>query len=132
MFLLWTLIIANIVGGFIAASSVIVSKIPELEKLANTLKKSKNPIGIAVLVISIINIFNFWGPHYPKLTLIAGLLTGFVLSVDLLKKIEMRDETRDKLIGVAQKIQVPAGIFSIIVALIWILRLFLDVLTIFL
>ena len=128
MLLLWFLIIANIIGGFVAASSIIVSKIPELAKVANTLNRSKNPIGNAVLLVSIINIFNFWGPHYPRLTLIAGLLTGFVLSVDLLKKFEMTEGTRNKIISFAQKIQVPAGIFSIVIGLIWVLKVFFDVL----
>ncbi|MBN1898112.1 MAG: hypothetical protein JW827_05005 [Spirochaetes bacterium] len=128
MLLLWMLIIGNIIGGFIAASAIIVGKLPELGKVAGTLEKSKTPIGAVVLGISVLNIFNFWGPHYPKLTLLGGLLTGMVLSIGLLNYIEMSEEAKGNITSIANKIQVPAGIFSIVIGLIWILKLFFDIL----
>ncbi len=132
MILLWTLIIANLIGGFLAASGMVVSKIPELGKTAKALEKVKSPIGLGVLIVSVLNIFNFWGPHYPKLTLLAGLLLGAILSVEYLDKLNVSDDDKEKWVNIAQKISTPVGIAAIIISLIWILELFLKVLEIIL
>lgn len=125
--LLWLLIFANLIGGFIAASTYIVSKIPKLSETSKTLNVFKMPIGIATLLISLINIFNFWATHYPKLTLLAGLVTGFILSVDLLNKVEMEEETKAKIFDFSNKLQVPVGLLSLVIGLVWILRILMDV-----
>jgi len=132
MILLWTLIIANLIGGFLAASGMVVSKIPELGKTAKALEKFKSPIGLGVLIISVLNIFNFWAPHYPKLTLLVGLLLGAILSVEYLGKLNVSDDDKEKWVNIAQKISIPVGITAIIISLIWILELFLKVLEIIL
>ena len=126
MFLLWLLIIANLVGGFIAASTYIVARIPDLEGLSNFLNKFKLPIGITVFIISFFNIFNFWSDHYPKLTLLFGLATGFILSVDIFNTFEIPAETKEMIVKFANRFAIISGIGSVIIALIWILQLLLD------
>lgn len=125
--LLWLLIFANLIGGFIAASTYIVSKIPTLSNASKKLNSFKMPIGIGVFVISFVNIFNFWALHYPKLTLIAGLATGFILSIDLLNKVDIDEDIKSKLFGFANKFQIPLGLLSLVIGLIWILRILMDV-----
>ncbi|MBU1076844.1 MAG: hypothetical protein KKH98_06090 [Spirochaetes bacterium] len=125
--LLWLLIFANLIGGFIASSTYIVSKIPKLKDMSKTLNSFKLPIGITVFVISVLNIFNFWAIHYPKLTLIAGLITGFVLSVELLNKVEIDEGIKAKIFDFANKFQVPAGLLSLVIGLVWVLRILMDV-----
>ncbi len=133
MFLVWLLIIANLVGGFLASSVYLTGRIPSLKNAADTLSKFKLPIGILVFAIAFINIFNFnvgW-LNYPKLSLIAGLLTGFVLSVELLNKFEIKEKAKNKLFNFANKYQILIGLLSLAVGLIKILKLFVDVVTIF-
>ena len=120
MFLKGLLLIANLVGGFVASSTYVVSKIPKLTNLSKKLNLFKMPIGLVVLVISIVNIFNFWAEKYPKLSLLAGLLTGLILSVDLLNKVEIDDETKTKLFSLANKLQIPVGLVSLFIGLVWI------------
>ncbi len=120
MFLKGLLLIANLVGGFVASSTYIVSKIPKLANLSKKLNLFKMPIGLVVLVISIVNIFNFWADKYPKLSLLAGLLTGLILSVDLLNKVNIAEETKTKLFSLANKFQIPVGIVSLFIGLVWI------------
>ncbi len=125
--LLWLLIFANLIGGFVASSTYIVSKIPKLSSTSKKLNLFKMPIGIAVFIISIINIFNFWTDHYPKLTLISGLLIGFVLSSELLNKTNLEDDTKTKIFNFANKFQIPLGLLSLAIGLIWVLRILMDV-----
>ncbi len=120
MFLKGLLLIANLVGGFVASSTYVVIKIPKLTNLSKKLNLFKMPIGLVVLVISIVNIFNFWAEKYPKLSLLAGLLTGLILSVDLLNKVEIDDETKTKLFSLANKLQIPVGLVSLFIGLVWI------------
>lgn len=128
MFLLWLLIIGNLIGGFVAASTYIVSRIPALETLSAILNRFKLPIGLTVFIISFFNIFNFWADHYPKLTLLFGLLTGFILSVDIFKTVEISEEAKDMIFNFANRFTIISGIISVIIALIWILQLLLDAL----
>jgi len=121
------LIIGDIVAGFVAAYPEIVKKIPELEKTGNALTSIKKYIGGAVLIISVLNIFNFWTPVYPKLLLLAGLLVGFVLSVDWLEKINIKEETKDNLINIAQKMQIPVGIFALVVGILKVIARILNI-----
>ncbi|MBU1076288.1 MAG: hypothetical protein KKH98_03285, partial [Spirochaetes bacterium] len=71
----------------------------------------------------IINIFNFGSPHYPKLTLITGLLLGIVLSVDLIKYIISDKKTQDTIINIAHKIQITLGMIAIVIGLLWLVNL---------
>jgi hypothetical protein len=121
------LIIGDIVAGFVAAYPEIVKKIPELEKTGNALTSIKKYIGGAVLIISVLNIFNFWTPVYPKLLLLAGLLVGFVLSVDWLEKINIKEETKDNLVNIAQKMQIPVGIFALVVGILKVIARILNI-----
>jgi hypothetical protein len=121
------LIIGDIVAGFVAAYPEIVKKIPELEKTGNALTSIKKYIGSAVLIISVLNIFNFWTPVYPKLLLLAGLLVGFVLSVDWLEKINIKEETKDNLVNIAQKMQIPVGIFALVVGILKVIARILNI-----
>ncbi len=127
MFLLWLLIIGNLLGGFIAASSYIVNKMPKVENFSKQLNAIKLPIGLSILGISIINIFNFWVPVYPKLTLLFGLILGLILSVDILKNFSIDEDMRTKIIDFANKFSIPVGLISFIIGLIWILDLVLEV-----
>jgi uncharacterized membrane protein YkgB len=113
--LYWLLVLGNIIGGFMAASSVLIEKIPELEKVAESLGKVKKYIGAVILIISILNIFNFWTPSYPKLLLLGGLAVGYVLSIDWLEKFPIPEKTQDVMVNIAQKMQIPAGIFALLV-----------------
>jgi len=130
MFLKGLLLIANLVGGFVASSTYIVSKVPKLTDLSKKLNIFKMPIGLVVLLISVINIFNFWAPSYPKISLIAGLLTGMILSVDILNRIDVDEETKDKLFNLANKFQIPVGLVSLFVGLFWIMDLLTDVISV--
>jgi len=121
------LIIGDIVAGFVAAYPEIVKKIPELEKTGNALTSIKKYIGGAVLIISVLNIFNFWTPVYPKLLLLAGLLVGFVLSVDWLEKINIKEETKDNLVNIAQKMQIPVGIFALVIGILKVIARILNI-----
>ena len=127
MFLKELLLLANLVGGFVASSTYIVSKIPKLTDLSKKLNVFKMPIGLIVFLISFVNIFNFWANRYPKLSLIAGLLTGFVLSVEFFNKINIDEDTKTKLFSFANKIQIPVGLVSLFIGLIWILGLLRDI-----
>lgn len=115
------LLIANLIGGFVASSTYIVSKIPSLSKFSKKINLFKMPIGLIVFVISFFNIFNFGTEHYPKLSLLAGLLIGLILSIDLLNKVEVEEETKTKLFDLANKLQIPVGLISLFIGLIWIL-----------
>ncbi|MDD5067099.1 MAG: hypothetical protein PHF84_08645 [bacterium] len=127
MFLKWLLAVANLVGGFIAASAYITSKMPTVADFSKTLTKSKLPIGLTVLGISIINIFNFGTEYYPKLSLIFGLLTGIVLSVEILSTLGVDEDIKIKAIDISDKFSVPCGLISIILGIIFILVRFLNV-----
>ena len=127
MFLSTLLLIAIIVGGFVASSTYIVSKIPKLKDLSKKLNVFKIPIGLLVFAISFVNIFNFKANIYPKLSLIAGLLTGITLSIKLLDKVEMDDETKTKIYNLSNKMQNPIGLASIIIGLLIILDILTDV-----
>jgi|GEM_PF-2516979 len=123
MTLLWFLIFSNLIGGVIAAWAFIVKKQPNVGTLSSLVLSVKLPAGILILLISIINIFNFGSPHYPKLTLITGLLLGIVLSVDLIKYIISDKKTQDTIINIAHKIQITLGMIAIVIGLLWLVNL---------
>ncbi len=132
MVLLWILVIGDLIGGFLAASAYIVERIPSLKKVSDALNSFKMPIGVTVFVIAFINIFNFgvgWN-NYPKLTLIGGLLTGFILSVELFNKFNINEKTKDKIFNFASKNQIIIGIITLAIALSKILKIFFDVLNV--
>ena len=133
MFLKSLLFIANLVGGFAASSTYFVSKIPKLTKLSKKLNLFKMPIGFVVLGVSVINIFNFSkDTPYPKLSLIAGLLTGLILSVDILNKVGVDEDTKTKLFSLANKFQIPVGLASLFIGLMGILDLLTDAISVIL
>ncbi len=130
MFFKGLLIIANLVGGFVASSTYIVSKIPKLSNFSKKLNIFKIPIGIIVFLISFINIFNISGRYsYPKLSLISGLLIGLILSIKLLDKTEIDKETKTKLFSLANKLQNPVGLAGVIIGLLSILDILTDVIS---
>lgn len=123
MTLLWLLIFANLIGGIIAAWAFIEHQTPDVGRFSNIILNIKLPVGILVLLISLINIFNFGSPHYPKLTLVAGLLLGIVLSINLIKKLNLAEATAKSIINFAGKIQILLGMVSIIIGCIWVIHL---------
>ncbi len=134
MFLVGLLVIANLVGGFLASSVYLTERIPSLKKVSDALAKFKIPIGLIVFAIAFVNIFNFnvgW-LHYPKLSLISGLLVGFVLSVDILNKFDIDENTKNKLFNFASKYHIVIGLLALAIGIIKILKLFIDVVNIFL
>lgn len=127
MFLKWLLALANLVGGFVAASAYITGRMPSVQEFSRTLSKSRMPIGLAVLGISVVNLFNFGALYYPKLSLVFGLLTGLVLSVDILGKFGVDEDVKLKVMDLTNKLSVPCGLISVILGIIFILIQFLSV-----
>ncbi len=130
MFIIWLLRIGVLIGGFVAASPYIKSKLPKLTKLSDTLEKYKLYIGIVLFLISFVCIFSFaWveAKNYPKLTLVAGLLTGIILSENLINNFNIAEEKKEKIKEIIGSIQIPVGIAAFIIGLIWIGYIVLDV-----
>ncbi len=117
--------IIAIIGGIIAASSLIVSKKPNAQELIDKLTPYQGGIGIVLLIYSIpallrsITSTSIIGIAISAAMFIVGFLLGFsLISKYLLEKNEEAKAKGEKLRMSLAKYQVPAGIVLIVLGII--------------
>ncbi len=121
--------IIAIIGGIIAASSLIVAKKPNAQELLDKLTPYQGWIGIVLLIWSIqgilasIRFFSIIGLATSAVMFIVGFLLSYALiSKYLLEKNETAKEKGKQLRVKLVKYQVPAGVILIILGVLSILN----------
>ncbi len=123
--------IIAILGGLIAASSLLVAKKPDAQELLDKLTPYQGWIGVVLLIWGIRGILGSISVFYivGLLESIVMFVVGFLLSYALLSKYvleknetakEKGQELRAKLV----KYQVPAGVILVVLGILDILNIF--------
>ncbi len=124
--------IIAILGGLIAASSLIVSKKPNAQELLDKITPYQGWIGVLLMFWGIRGVFYFVFTYFSiQGILISGLelAVGFLLAYGLISKylLEKNEEAKEKgqlLRSKLVKYQVPAGIALAVLGVLSILRIF--------
>ena len=120
--------IIAIIGGIIAASSLIVAKKPNAQELLDKLTPYQGWIGVVLLIWSIqgiiasIRFFSIIGLATSAVMFIVGFLLSYALiSKYLLEKNETAKEKGQQLRAKLVKYQVPVGVILIVLGVLSIL-----------
>ncbi len=124
--------IIAILGGLIAASSLIVSKKPNAQELLDKITPYQGWIGVLLMFWGIRGVFFYVFKYFSiQGILISGLelAVGFLLAYGLISKyvLEKNEEAKEKgqlLRSKLVKYQVPAGIALAVLGVLSILRIF--------
>jgi len=121
--------IIAIIGGIIAASSLIVAKKPNAQELLDKLTPYQGWIGVVLLVFSIqgilasIRFFSIIGLATSAVMFIVGFLLSYaLLSKYLLEKNETAKEKGQQLRAKLVNYQVPAGVILVVLGILSFLR----------
>ncbi len=123
--------IIAILGGIIAASSLIVAKKPNAQELIDKLTPYQGWIGVVLLIWSIIGIlasiktFSIIGIATNAVEFVVGFLLSYgLISKYLLEKNETAKQKGQELRVKLIKYQVPAGVILIVLGVLSILKIF--------
>ena len=116
--------IIAILGGLIAASSLIVAKKPDAQELLDKLTPFQGWIGVVLLIWSVqgilasIRFFSVIGLATSGVMFVVGFLLSYaLLSKYLLEKNETAKEKGQQLRAKLVKYQVPAGVILVILGI---------------
>ncbi len=123
--------IIAILGGIIAASSLIVAKKPNAQELIDKLSPYQGWIGVVLVIWSVIGIlasittFSIIGIATNAVEFVVGFLLAYgLISKYLLEKNETAKQKGQELRVKLIKYQVPAGVILIVLGVLSILKIF--------
>ena len=126
-FILWTLGISLIAGGIVAASTIILQKIPKLEPTIIKVKPYSTAIGVLLFILGAVAGWfanDIGGTGKPIGANIAALLLGLIMMRPFLKLIKMDEKTRSRILNWLNGLQ---GTFGIIAIIMGVLRIIANI-----